>query len=304
MQDLIIIGGGPAGLTAALYASRASLSVTIVEKGLPGGQMQNTLEVENYPGFKEVIGPVLSDHMYQQALHFGASFKQGEVLRIEETGSTITVYLENEVLPCRALLIATGARPRYLHVPGEKEFAGKGVSYCATCDGAFFRGKEVVVVGGGDSAIEESLFLTRFASKVTVVHRREALRATPILQERAFSNPAIEFIWNATLEEIFGDTRVKGVRIKNTRTQETSEVSAQGVFIYVGVDPATGFLKDTGLLDEEGYITTDKEMATRMRGVYAAGDVRDTNLRQIITACSDGAVAAMSIYHYLQELGK
>lgn len=303
MYDLIIIGGGPGGLTAGIYAGRANLKTLVIEKGLPGGQMQNTLEIDNYPGFQRTTGVELSDLMYQHMLEFEVGFKQAEVRSVELKAEIKKVNLSNgESFLARAVILASGAQPRKLDVPGEQEFAGRGVSYCATCDGAFFRGKKVVVVGGGDSAVEEGIFLTRFASTVSIVHRRNQLRAAPILQARAFANDRINFIWDSVVEEIIGDNRVTQVKIKNVKTNDMHMVNTDGVFIYVGLLPNTDYLNGTDMLDENGYIETDHRMATKNPGVFAVGDVRNTNLRQIVTAAGDGALAAMSAYYYLESL--
>ncbi|GAX90796.1 thioredoxin-disulfide reductase [Effusibacillus lacus] len=307
MYDLLIIGAGPAGLSAAVYASRANLKVALLEKGLPGGQMQNTTEVENYTGIKMIMGPELSQVMHEHALHLGTEYITAEVEKVELEGKIKKVHTDKGVFEAKALLIATGAEPKLLGAPGEREFRGRGVSYCATCDGAFFNEKRpgmdkgVVVVGGGDSAVEEGAFLTRF-NKVTLVHRRDKLRAQPILQKRAFENPRMSFIWDSTVEEILGGNMVTGVRIKNVKTGEVSELPANGVFIYVGMKPNTDFLAGSKILNEGGYIPTDENMKTSIPGVFAAGDVRDKGLRQIITAASDGAIAAMTAYHYIESL--
>lgn len=306
MFDLIIVGAGPAGLSAAVYAARANLKVVVLEKGLPGGQMQNTTEVENYTGFKMIMGPELSQVMHEHALHLGVDYRNGSVEKVELEGKIKKVYTDQEVLEGKAVLIATGAEPKQLGVKGETEFRGRGVSYCATCDGAFFNEKRpgmdkgIVVVGGGDSAVEEGTFLTRF-NKVTLIHRRDKLRAQPILQKRAFENPRMSFIWDSTVEEIAGDTAVTKVRVKNLKTGEMTELPANGVFIYVGMKPNTDFLAGSRILNESGYIPTDENMKTSIPGVFAAGDVREKGLRQIITAAADGAVAAMSAYHYVES---
>lgn len=303
MYDLAILGGGPSGLTAGMYAGRANLKTIVVDKGLPGGQMQNTLEIENYPGYKSITGPQLSELYYEHMLEFGAEWKQAEVVDVDLTGSVKEIILAGgETITAKALIIATGTQPKKLNVPGERELAGRGVSYCATCDGAFFRNKHVIVVGGGDSAVEEGIFLTRFAAQVTIVHRRDQLRAAPILQQRAFANDKIRFVWDTIVEEIVGENRVTQVKLKNMKTGEVSHLDADGVFIYIGYLPNTGFLQATGLLNANGYIDTDGTMATKIPGVFAAGDVRETYLRQIVTAAGDGAVAAMSAYHYLETL--
>jgi len=302
MYDVAIIGGGPAGLAAGLYAARANLKTIVIEKGLHGGQMQNTLEIENYPGFKRILGPELSDHMYHQALEVGIEWKTAEVTAVKLDGQPKVVQAGGEAIEAKAVIIASGALPRYLEVPGEKEFQGRGVSYCATCDGAFFRGKRVLVVGGGDSAVEEGMFLTQFAESVTVLVRRDVLKAQPYLQERAFRNPKMKFVWNVVVEEILGDTKVTGVRIRNIVDDTTQVLEGDGVFVYIGFYPNSRFLEGTGILNESGYVVTDAKMATAIPGVFAAGDVRDTPIRQVVTAASDGAVAAMSAFEYIQSL--
>ncbi|NLY10826.1 MAG: thioredoxin-disulfide reductase [Firmicutes bacterium] len=301
MYDVLILGGGPAGLTAGIYAARSNLKVLIIEKGMPGGQMQNTLGIENYPGIKSISGAELSDKMHQQVLEVGAEFVVGNVTKVELEGELKKVYVGDTEYTGKTVILATGAHPRYLDVPGEKEFAGMGVSYCATCDGAFYRNRDIVVVGGGDSAVEESVYLTQFAKTVKIVHRRDTLNAQPILQERAFKNEKIEFIWNSEVVEILGDKVVTGVKIRNRETNEITELPVQGVFIYIGFIPNTTYLKETNLLNEWGYLITDNRMRTTIPGVFGAGDMRDTPLRQIITAASDGAIAAISAYNYIQD---
>ena len=302
MYDLAIIGGGPAGLTAGLYGARANLKTIVIEKGLHGGQMQNTLEIENYPGFEKVTGPELSDHMYKQVLALGLDWKLGEVNKADLAGQPKTIEVGGEEIQAGAVILATGGQPRYLGVPGEKELAGRGVSYCATCDGAFFRHQDVLVVGGGDSAVEEGLFLTRYASSVTIIHRRDELRALPVFQERAFANPKMKFVWDTVVEKIEGDGRVSGVLARNVKDGSTRVIPGTGVFIYIGFIPNTGFLKGMPFLNEEGYIITGQNMATSIPGVFAAGDVRDTPLRQIVSAAGDGGIAAMEAYQYLENL--
>lgn len=302
MYDVAIIGGGPAGLSAGIYAARANLKTVIIERGLYGGQMQNTLDIENYPGFENIEGPELSERLYKQALQVGVEWKYGNVQSISLEGQPKVVKLEDGTVEARSVIIASGASPRPLGVPGEAEFTGRGVSYCATCDGALYRGAEVIVIGGGDSAIKEAILLTRFASKVTVIHRRDALRATGILQNRAFANEKITFMWDTVVDKIEGDGRVTGVLARNVKDGSTQVVEAKGVFIYVGVDPVTDFLTGSEILDEWGYILTDEFMATAVPGVYAAGDVRAASLRQIVSAAADGAEAAMKVYEYLETL--
>lgn len=302
MYDLVIIGGGPAGLSAGLYAARANMKTVVIERGLYGGQMQNTLDIENYPGFGKIRGSELSEHMYNQALEVGLEWKMGEVTGVKLEGQPKIIEMGNEEIRAQAVIIASGAQPRYLGVPGEKELAGRGVSYCATCDGAFYRDQDVVVVGGGDSAVEEGIFLTRYASSVTIVHRRDKLKAQAILQERAFKNSKIKFIFDSVTEEIQGDSKVEGVLIRNAKDNSTSVIEATGVFIYIGLVPNTKFLQDTGILDEQGYVVAGLNMSTNIPGVFVAGDVRNTPLRQIVSAAGDGAIAAMEVYDYLENL--
>lgn len=302
MYDLAIIGGGPAGLAAGLYGARANLKTIVIERGLHGGQMQNTLEIENYPGFKNIGGPDLSDHMYNQALEVGLEWKFGEVSRVELEGQPKKLQVGDTTIEARSVIIASGAQPRYLEVPGEKELAGRGVSYCATCDGAFYEGLDVIVVGGGDSAVEEGIFLTRYANSVTVIHRRDELRAQAILQDRAFANPKMKFVWDSVVEEIQGEGKVSGVLIRNVKDDSTKIIPGAGVFIYVGFYPNSEYLQGTDILDGEGYVVAGLDMSTSIPGVFAAGDVRTTPLRQIVSAASDGAIAAMRAYHYLENL--
>lgn len=302
MYDLAIIGGGPAGLAAGLYGARANLKTIVIERGLHGGQMQNTLEIENYPGFKNIGGPDLSDYMYNQALEVGLEWQMGEVTKVELEGQPKTIEVGDTKIQARTVIIASGAQPRYLEVPGEKELAGRGVSYCATCDGAFYEDLDVIVVGGGDSAVEEGIFLTRYASSVTVIHRRDTLRAQAILQDRAFANPKMKFVWDSVVEEIQGDGKVSGVKIRNVKDNTTQIIPGSGVFIYVGFYPNSEYLQGTSILNEEGYVLAGPDMSTAIPGVFAAGDVRTTPLRQIVSAASDGAIAAMQAYHYLENL--
>ncbi|HHY47857.1 MAG TPA: thioredoxin-disulfide reductase [Firmicutes bacterium] len=317
IYDLVIIGGGPAGLAAAIYGGRANLRTVLLERAATGGLAATTFRIENYPGFPEGVGgPELTQMMEEQAKAFGSEIMFGEVRGIEAQGNTgagAAGRQEAESTPVvgeasagpfmidstsgpilgRAVIVATGTEPARLGVPGEQELRGRGVSYCATCDGAFFRNKHVVVVGGGDSAIEEAIFLTRFADKVTVVHRRDALRATKILQKRAFENPKITFAWNSIVTAINGRDRVESVRLKDTKNGSERELPADGVFIYVGTRPNTEFLKGFIPLSAQGYIVTDERMRTQVPGVFAAGDVRQKTLRQVVTAVSDGAIAAV-----------
>ncbi|NPV54935.1 MAG: thioredoxin-disulfide reductase [Firmicutes bacterium] len=330
LYDLIIVGGGPAGLSAAIYGGRARLRTLVLERGAIGGLAITTFHIDNYPGFPESIaGPDLMQRMEEQARKFGAEIEQADITGLEGPGGlggpggseldgSFAVITSGGKRIARAVIVATGTEPMKLGVPGEEEFRGRGVSYCATCDGAFFRDKHVIVVGGGDSAIEEAIFLTRFASAVTVVHRRDALRATKVVQERAFANPKIAFEWSHVVGEITGENRVEGVRLRSTKTGEVKELPADGVFIYVGSRPNTGFLMggpggdnpgpaQVGLqpqvkLDERGYIITDEAMRTNVPGLFAAGDVRQKGLRQIVTAVSDGAIAAVEAEKYIDAL--
>ncbi|MEN3771994.1 thioredoxin-disulfide reductase [Priestia megaterium] len=301
--DVIIVGAGPAGMTAAVYTSRANLSTLLIERGIPGGQMANTQDVENYPGFDHVLGPDLSNKMFEHAKKFGAVYEYGDIKEIVDEGRLKKVVTTKKEFYAKSVIIATGADHKKLGVPGENELGGLGVSYCAVCDGAFFKGRELVVVGGGDSAVEEAVYLTRFASKVTIIHRRDQLRAQKILQERAFSNEKIEFIWNKEVTSINeGNGTVNTVTLKDTKTGEQSQFPANGVFIYVGTLPLNGAFKNLDITNEEGYVITDEAMATKIPGIYAAGDIRDKTLRQIVTATGDGSIAAQSVQHYIENL--
>ncbi|MDX1771494.1 MAG: thioredoxin-disulfide reductase, partial [Planococcaceae bacterium] len=283
IYDVVIIGAGPAGMTAAVYTSRGSLSTLMIERGIPGGQMANTEEVENYPGFEHILGPELSTKMFDHAKKFGAKYAYGDVQEIIDGEAFKTIKAGGKEYKARSIIITTGAEYKKMGVPGEKELGGRGVSYCAVCDGAFFRNKELVVVGGGDSAVEEGVYLTRFASKVTIVHRRDELRAQKILQERAFANDKVEFIWNSTVKEINDENgKVGGVTLKSTVDETETEFKADGVFIYIGMLPLTKPFADLGILNEAGYILTNDQMETSIPGIFAAGDVREKTLRQIV----------------------
>lgn len=303
IYDAIVIGAGPGGMTAALYLSRSNSSVLMIDRGVYGGQMNNTAEIENYPGFDSIMGPDLSEKMYKSATQFGAEYAFGTVLSIEDKVTTKIVNTDMGKYEAKSVIIATGAQYKKLGVNGEDEFGGRGVSYCAVCDGAFFRNKHVIVVGGGDSAVEEGTYLAGLAEKVTVLHRRDTLRAQQILQQRAFANDKIEFEWFTEVEEILGDDKkVTGVRVINNQTKEVREIKADGVFIYVGINPITEPFLDLGITDEKGWIKTDDSMATSVPGIYALGDVRQKELRQVTTAVGDGAIAGQSAYNYLQTL--
>lgn len=300
--DLIILGGGPAGLTAGLYAARARLRTLLIEKAVPGGQIATTTLVENFPGFPEgVMGPDLAERMQQQAESFGLETTYDEVTGVELTDGLKRVKtLEGDYL-AKALIIATGADAVKLGVPGEDKLIGKGVSYCATCDGAFFKDEVIAVVGGGDSALDEGLFLTRFGSKVIVIHRRDQLRASKVLQERAFANLKMAFIWDSVVEEVIGDDEVKALRLRNVKTGESSLLDVSGVFVYIGHHPNTAPFKGLVSLDERGYVITTDKMETSVPGVFVGGDVRVNSARQAITAAGDGATAALTAEKYIAE---
>lgn len=303
MYDVVIIGAGPAGMTAALYASRANLNVVMIERGAPGGQMNNTAEVENYPGFDSILGPDLANKMYENAERFGAKNAYGIVKEIKDQGDYKEVITDDEVYQTKTVIVATGCDHRKLGVPGEDEYAGRGVSYCAVCDGAFFRNKKLVVVGGGDSAVEEAIYLTRFAKEVVIIHRRDELRAQQIIQERAFANEKISFIWDTVVEEITGNEMVvQSVKTRNVKTDEVKEEAADGVFIYVGLDPLTEPFQTSGILNEEGWVVTDNNMQTKIPGVFAVGDAREKELRQITTAVGEGSIAGQGVYNYIESL--
>jgi len=300
--DVIIIGGGPAGMTAGLYASRSRLKTLLIENGLFGGQMTTTELIENYPGFPQgVSGEELSRLMEEQAKRFGMETISDEVVEIglEKDLKRVKTY-EGEFL-CRALIICTGTEYRKLGVPGEKEFAGRGVSYCATCDGAFFKDSQIVVVGGGDSALGEALFLTKFVRQLTIIHRRDVLRGTKIYQERAFSNPKIKFLWNSIVQEIKGDSVVRSIIVKNVKTGKIEEFATDGAFLFVGLVPRTQFIRGLLQMDEGGYLLTNEDCETSVKGIFAAGDCRRRLLRQIATAVGDGATAAFAAEKYLEE---
>lgn len=300
--DCIIIGAGPAGMTAALYAARANLKTLLLERGIPGGQMNNTAEVENYPGFDSILGPDLALKMYDGINQFGVEHGYGNVVEVKDHKDYKEVITDDASYEAKVVIIATGCEHRNLEVPGEAEYSGRGVSYCAVCDGAFFRNKKLIVVGGGDSAVEEAIYLTQFADEVKIVHRRDALRAQKIIQDRAFANEKISFIWDSVVEEIKGDDqKVTGVQIKNVKTGETYEEAADGVFIYVGLIPLTQAFTSLGITDDAGWIVTDERMQTKIPGILACGDARQKHLRQITTAVGDGGIAGQQAYQYIEE---
>ncbi|MCL6584053.1 MAG: thioredoxin-disulfide reductase [bacterium] len=323
IYDTIIIGGGPAGLSAGLYAARAGLRSLLLEKSFLGGQAITADRIENYPGFPEPIsGLKIIQNMEEQARKYNLAIVVREVKSLEAEEGKFRIYLEGGLegklepelenklengpengglLLSRTVIVATGASPIRLNVPGEVEFTGRGVSYCATCDGPLFRDREVVVVGGGNSAVEEALFLAKFARKVTIVHRRSALRADKILQDRAFQNPKIHFLWNSVVQEIKGDSQVRAVSLQDLTSRSLTTQPTDGLFIYVGSKPNTAWLPPAVKLDDKGFIITDERLSSSLAGLFAAGDCRQKPLRQIITAASDGALAGMMAYHYLQE---
>lgn len=303
-QDVIIIGGGGAGLTAALYTSRAKLSTILFEKLAPGGQIALTDLVENYPGFPEgVTGGEISKRMEDQAKRYGTEVFYEEVSGIEKKDGNFLVIGTTQTVAARSVILAMGASYRNLGVPRERELTGRGVSYCATCDGAFFKEKELVVVGGGDSAMQEGIFLTRFSTHLTVVHRRDKLRASPILQERAFQNPKIQFIWDTVVTEILGEKKVEGVRLRHMKTGEGRDFRTDGVFVFIGHDPNTGFLKGLVELDEKGYVKTNEKLQTSVPGIFACGEVRAGAEKQLVACCGEGCEAALACQAYLEGGG-
>ena len=301
MYDTIIIGAGPAGMTAALYAARSNLKVALIEVGLPGGQMNNTSDIENYPGYANISGPELAEKMFEPLENLGVEHLYGFVEAVEDHGDVKKVITDDEEFETRTVIVATGSKHRLLGVPGEEELNSRGVSYCAVCDGAFFRDQDLLVVGGGDSAVEEAIFLTQFAKSVTIVHRRDELRAQKVLQDRAFANEKIKFIWDSVVKEIKGENRVESVVIENVKTGQVTEQAFGGVFIYVGLDPVSDFVQELKIRDQAGWIVTDDHMKTSVAGVFAVGDVRQKDLRQVTTAVGDGAIAGQEAYKYIIE---
>lgn len=303
IYDALIIGAGPAGMTAAVYTARANMKTLMLERGVPGGQMASTEEIENYPGFESILGPELSTKMFDHAKRFGAEYAYGDVKEIIDGKEYKTVVAGGKEYKARSIIITTGAEYRKMGIPGETELTGRGVSYCAVCDGAFFKNKEIIVIGGGDSAVEEGSYLTRFASKVTIIHRRDELRAQKILQQRAFANDKIDFIWNTTVKEVNEkDGKIDSVTLVSTEDGSEREFKTEGMFIYIGLDPITAPFKNLGILDDNGYIKTNEVMETEIPGIFAAGDVREKLLRQVVTATGDGSIAAQSCQKYVEEL--
>lgn len=302
IYDVIIIGGGPAGMSAAIYSSRARLKTLIIEKAGCGGQIAITDHLENYPGFETGInGFELAVKMQTQATTFGSEITYGEVLSVEVEGNIKKVVLQDKVFETKTIIIASGAAFKKLNVPGEEEFIGKGVSYCATCDGPFFRNKEIAVVGGGDSALQEALYLTKFASKVNLIHRRNEFRAAKILQEKVLANEKINVILDSVVEEICGTQMLDSLKVKNVKTGSVINLAVNGVFLFVGWQPNTKFLENSKINLDSGYIVTDENMKTNIDGIFACGDVRKKQLRQVVTAVSDGAISAISAQHYIEK---
>ena len=300
--DLAIIGAGPAGLSAAIYAARGGLKTVVFEKALIGGQIVLTTEIENYPGFEEILsGFELIEKMRLQAVKFGAEFKEEKVKAFSIEGLCKIIETDENIYRAKSIVFAAGAHPRKLNVPGEEKFTGRGVSYCATCDGALYRNKVVAVIGGGDSAVEEAMFLTKFATKVYVIHRRDQLRAVHAVQQRAFKSEKLEFIFDTVVQEINGENQVKSLSLLNKKTNQTQELPVDGVFIYVGIIPNTELIESRVELDSQGFLITDDDMQTNIPGFYAAGDIRKKSLRQVVTATSDGAIAAFTAEKWIQE---
>jgi thioredoxin reductase (NADPH) len=304
-HEVIIVGSGPAGLTAAVYTARANLHPLVIEGLQAGGQLMLTTDVENYPGFPDgIMGPDLMAKFREQAERFGAEFLTADADRVDLSARPFKVHVGNDEHEARSIIISTGAQARMLGLESEGKLLGHGVSTCATCDGFFFRGQEIAVIGGGDSALEEANFLTRFADKVTVVHRRKELRASKIMQDRAFGNPKIEFRWNSVVEDVAGDGRVEHLKLRDVETNDTSELVVTGVFVAIGHDPNTKLFREQLEVDEGGYIVTKPDSTqTSIAGVFAAGDVQDRTYKQAITAAGSGCMAALEAEKYLEALG-
>ncbi len=303
--DIVVIGGGPGGLTAGMYGARANMKTVVVERFQPGGQIANTEEVEDYPGFEHISGAELAMKMADHARKFGLEIVSDEVVEVRSEGEhrKVAVGAGGTNYVGKAIVVCTGGSPVLLNVPGEKEFTGKGVSYCAICDGAFFRGQVIAVVGGGDAAVEEAMFLTKFGSKVIVIHRRDQLRAQKIIQQRAFANPKMEFIWDSVVEEVVGDAKVRSLKLKNVKTGAVSNLEVGAVFVFVGFHPNTKMLPKGIAMTDRGYIVTDYKMETSLPGIFACGDVRDQLVRQITNAVGDGTTAAMAAVYRIEKIG-
>lgn len=302
MYDLIIIGAGPAGLTASLYASRAGLKTLILDGGAPGGKLNLTAEIENYPGYKNVAGPELAYSMFEHATTFGAVYEYGLVQEIKDLGDTKEVVCEEETYVSKAVLIATGTKERRMNIKNEEEMIGRGVSYCAVCDGAFFKDEEIAVIGGGNSALEEAIYLTKFASKIHLIVRRDVFRADKIIQDELVKNEKIEVHFlKKPVEVLVENDKVCGLLLEDSKTAEQTTLKVNGIFPFVGADPVTDFATSLGILDKAGYVLTDENMKTAVKGIYGAGDVRQKFLRQVVTATNDGAIAAQNIAHDLEN---
>jgi len=300
--DVIIIGSGPAGFTAGIYTSRAKLKTLIISGSLPGGQLMTTSEVENYPGFPNgIFGPELMMNMRQQAERFATTIIDDEVLKVDFKKRPFLISTHSETYEGRAILLCTGASPRKLGIDGEQEFGGRGVSYCATCDGPFFKGEEIAVIGGGDTAIEEATFLTKFGKSVKIIHRRDFLRASKILQEKAFENSKIQFVWNNVVTRITGNKKIESIEVKNLTTGKTQNLSVGGLFVAIGHEPNTSIFKDQLELDDKGYVVLKENTRTSVEGVFAAGDVHDYRYRQAVTAAGFGCMAALDVEKWLSE---
>ena len=302
--DIVIVGGGPGGLTAGMYGSRANMKTVVVERFLPGGQIANTETVEDYPGFEHIAGADLALKMADHARKFGLEIVSDEVVEVRSEGESrkVAVGAGGTTYVGKAMIMSTGGSPVMLNVPGEKEFTGKGVSYCAICDGAFFKGQIIAVVGGGDAAVEEAMFLTTFGSKVIVIHRRDQLRAQKIIQNRAFANPKMEFIWDTVVEKINGDAKVRSLFLKNVKTGATSTLDVGAVFVFIGFHPNIAMLPIGIALSDRGYLITDFKMETSIPGIFACGDVRDQLVRQITNAVGDGTTAAMAAVYRIEQI--
>ena len=304
VYDVIVIGSGPAGLTAAVYSGRALLKTLVIAGAIPGGQLTLTTEVENFPGFEQpILGPDLIQRMRKQAERFGAEFLQDDATGVDFKTHPFKVSTTSQTYESKAVIIATGASAKWLGLDSETRLRGKGVSSCATCDGFFFRGKDTVTVGGGDVALEDTIFLTKFVNHATVVHRRDQLRASKILQDRALKNPKISFVWDSVVEEVLGEQKVEGVRVRNVKTRKQDALKCDGVFVAIGHEPNTAIFQGQIELDQKGYIVLGRGTATSVEGIFAAGDVRDFHYRQAVTAAGDGCRAAMDAEDYVEEKG-
>jgi thioredoxin reductase (NADPH) len=301
--DIVIVGGGPGGLTAGLYSARANRKVVLIEKYLPGGQIANTEEVEDYPGFELISGAELAQRMTEHAKKFGLEIVSDEVIEVyTDNKHKMVVTAGGDTYRSKAVILSTGGSPSKLNIPGEQEFSGKGVSYCAICDGAFFRDQVIAVAGGGDAAVEEGLFLTKFGSKVYIIHRRNELRAQKVIQQRAFSNPKMEFLWDTVIESVNGDNKVRSLSLRNVKIGEKSTLEVGALFVFVGFIPNSNIVRESINKDKGGYLITNERMETSIRGIFACGDVRSQLVRQITNAVGDGTTAAVAAEKYIEDL--